>query len=211
MITLNCFHRFVQGWALSALVVSLGADAETVSDALQRELAQVHGPVYDIEEPDLRELLSLHALQNSDTLAQRQSALKQRLEAYADAPRALSLPRNQKKRDFERTFDPVPQTLVAANFERHWLFIDARYPSDIALAKNYLASYQAHGYNARTVRVILTGGRIEATQRQLNTRVWFDQSGSLTHRLGIEATPALADLNREKLRVTLLPAGQERI
>ena len=56
-------------------------------------------------------------------------------------------------------------------------------------------------------RVILVAGSVEKTQNSLKQRVWFDQAGSLTKRLRIEALPAFVVMDATGVTVTEAPVN----
>ena len=49
---------------------------------------------------------------------------------------------------------------------------------------------------------------MEKTQKTLEKRVWFDQSGALIRRLKIEALPAFVQLDATGISVTQAPASR---
>ncbi|HGN0870230.1 conjugal transfer pilus assembly protein TraW [Providencia alcalifaciens] len=59
-------------------------------------------------------------------------------------------------------------------------------------------------------KVILTNGNIKTATEQLNTRIYFDQAGSLTRQLGIQYIPAVVTQEGEKLKIVSAPMKEER-
>lgn len=59
-------------------------------------------------------------------------------------------------------------------------------------------------------KVILTNGNIKTATEQLNTRIYFDQAGSLTQQLGIQYIPAVVTQEGDKLRIVSAPMQEGR-
>ena len=165
------------------------------------ESTDAYGPLYPVKEADLRDLLKRHARENAALLASRLSASKASLARQAAEPAPLTLPRNRVRATHQEILAPLPTRLIGENYFRRWLFIDARYRGDLALAKDFLEKARAQGQTTLGARVILTGGNVAQTQKQLATRVWFDQNGTLTRRLKVHGTPACVTLSAEKILV----------
>lgn len=98
------------------------------------------------------------------------------------------------------------------DFERVLLFIDARHSDQLQWLETQLVQYRRQDQeqesktqqNKLEVRVILIGGSVFKAQEQLGRTVYFDQSGELTMRFGITATPAIAKQEGKLIKVTEL-------
>ena len=151
------------------------------------------GPMYPVIEPDLLEILIQHAREESENVQKRLEESKKQLEAWADRPAGLALPQTLEERTW-RIRPQLTDLTPLAGFERHWLLIDADKEPQIAYAKRFMA-----GHTVATHRVILVNGSVQATQKALKGRVWFDQRARLVEKLGIRAVPCVVKMTAESI------------
>ena len=159
------------------------------------------GPVYPVIEPDLLALLKTHA---KEEIAQSTSRINQNkgfLESWSKHPQGQSLPLALEIKRFRFESKGDVYEVLGKDFKRDWLFIDAHHSEHVTLAQAFIKAKPMG-------RVILVTGSVEATQKTLNTRVWFDQGGTLVKRLKIEALPAYVQMDRNGITVTEAPVNQ---
>lgn len=122
------------------------------------------------------------------------------LEA-ATGKETLSVTVNGQTRVLPSTF-PVERLSA---FARHYLFLDATRPTEVAFARLLEEEWgKALGMPAN-LRVVLTGGSVRDMTGLLKSRVFADQGAVLTRRFGLNASPALVRLTAKDI-VTFSPA-----
>lgn len=197
-------------WALVALALL------TTHAAAALDLGVI-GPVYEIAEPSLIEVIHarLHELDASGALARLQRESQMRITREVVEPVPVSgIVKTTHARSFH--FDPsieVPypvtdadgRVLVApgtrvnpldtVSLSRPLLFIDARDEAQIESAVRLLAEHRGE------LKLILTAGSYLDLSRRLKQAVFFDQQGSLTTKLGIRHVPALVTQDDKQLRI----------
>lgn len=163
--------------------------------------AEALGPVYPVIEPDLLALMKQHAAEESANSASRLNQQKERLREWAKEPigQTLSEAAEVKRYRFESSLEA--KAFLGENYRREWLFIDASRAQHLDLARVFYR--EKNGIR----RVILVAGSVEKTQNSLKQRVWFDQAGSLTKRLRIEALPAFVVMDATGVTVTEAPVN----
>ena len=163
--------------------------------------AEALGPVYPVIEPDLLALIKQHAAEESANSASRLNQQKDRLKQWAKEPFGQIIPEATeiKRHRFETSLEA--KSFLGENYRREWLFIDASRAQHLDLARVFYR--EKNGIR----RVILASGSVEKTQNRLKQRVWFDQAGSLTKRLRIEALPAFAVMDATGVTVTEAPVN----
>lgn len=160
------------------------------------------GPVYPVIEPDLLTLIKEHAREESQQANSRINQNRNRLENWAKAPQGTSLPAALETKRHRFDSNPEVKAYIGPGYRREWLFIDADHQDQIELAGIFTQG------NSAIRRVILVSGSVEKTQKTLEKRVWFDQSGALIRRLKIEALPAFVQLDATGISVTQAPASR---
>ena len=162
---------------------------------------QTLGPVYPVIEPDLLALLKTHAKEEMAESNSRINRNKTFLQSWSKHPQGQTLPQalEVKRHRFESKKEV--REVLREDFKRDWLFIDAESSDHVTLAKAFIKAKPMG-------RVILVTGSVEKTQKSLNTRVWFDQGGTLVKRLKIEALPAFVQMNQDGITVTQAPVHQ---
>ena len=163
--------------------------------------AEALGPVYPVIEADLLALMKQHAAEESTNSASRLNQQKDRLKQWAKEPigQTLSEATEVKRQRFESSLEA--KSFLGENYRREWLFIDASRAQHLDLARVFYR--EKNGIR----RVILVAGSVEKTQNSLKQRVWFDQAGSLTKRLRIEALPAFVVMDATGVTVTEAPVN----
>lgn len=157
--------------------------------------------MYPVIEPDLLALIKQHAAEESVNSASRLNQHKDRLKQWAKEPFGQTLPEatEVKRHRFESSLEA--KSFLGENYRREWLFIDASRAQHLDLARTFYK--ERNGIR----RVILVSGPVEKTQNVLKQRVWFDQAGSLTKRLHIEALPAFVVMGATGISVTQAPVN----
>ncbi len=163
--------------------------------------AEALGPVYPVIEPDLLALIKQHAAEESANSASRLNQRKDQLKQWAKEPFGQIIPEATeiKRHRFESSLEA--KAFLGENYRREWLFIDASRAQHLDLARVFYR--EKNGIR----RVILVAGSVEKTQNSLKQRVWFDQAGSLTKRLRIEALPAFVVMDATGVTVTEAPVN----
>ena len=164
--------------------------------------AEVLGPVYPVIEADLLNLLKEHAREESQQANSRINQNRNRLENWAKAPQGTSLPAALETKRHRFDSNPEIKAFIGQDYQREWLFIDANNAKQVNLAQVFTNK------NSAIRRVILVSGSVEKTQKALEKRVWFDQSGALIRRLKIEALPAFVQMDASGISVTQAPVSQ---
>ena len=160
------------------------------------------GPLYPVIEPDLLTLLKEHAKEESLRTNSRINQNRNRLENWAKNPQGISLPAALETKRHRFDSNAEVKAYIGSDYQREWLFIDADHQDQMELAGIFTQG------NSAIRRVILVSGSVEKTQKTLEKRVWFDQSGALIRRLKIEALPAFVQLDATGISVTQAPASR---
>ena len=87
------------------------------------------------------------------------------------------------------------------DFSRRMIFIDAREEEQILWLKDKLEVFDANKSKKLENRVILVGGRPFELMEELGIDVYFDQGGVITKKLGIKASPAIAEQDKYNLKI----------
>lgn len=163
--------------------------------------AEALGPVYPVIEADLLALIKQHAAEESANSASRLNQQKDWLKQWAKEPFGQTLPEAAEIKRHRFESSPEAKSFLGENYRREWLFIDASRAQHLDLARAFYK--EKNGIR----RVILVSGSVEKTQNVLKERVWFDQAGSLTKRLRIEALPAFVVMEATGITVTQAPVN----
>jgi len=177
----------------------------------------VQGPTYPVIEPDLLKAIQERLLQKqrSGEIQRLQREAAARAQQLAEAPVPVAdLARTTQQRVFHfnpaytapRTFyGPSGEVIVAAGTQinpldyvglsRPLLFFDAR---DADQVRKALALNHSH---TGGVKLILTAGKPLDFMRRYRIQVFFDQGGTLVHRMGIQQVPALVTQDQKTLRI----------
>ena len=203
-------RRARRAWWTVALVLL------TANGAGAQDLGVI-GPVYEIAEPSLLEIIRerLRELDVSGALARLQRESQTRItREIADPAPLAGIAKTTRARSFH--FDPtieVPYPITDAegrvlvapgtrvnpldtvSLSRPLLFLDARDEDQIDRAERLLDEHRG------VLKLILTGGSYLELMRRLKQPVFFDQQGSLTTKLGIRHVPALVTQDGKQLRI----------
>ena len=98
-----------------------------------------------------------------------------------------------RKGDQVNPFDKVP-------FSQTLYFIDGDNPDELAWVKKEIAG-------ATDFKVILVKGNIRETSEALDERVYFDQAGVITSKLGFEYTPARVSRDDRVHKIEEIPVS----
>lgn len=195
------------------LVISL-----LLSGALQAKELGTWGELYPVAEEDMLSTIHnrLKAMEESGEMAREQDAFKERVIRNTLRPKPVtglriardntthyidpSVTVSEDLKDHEgRVFarrGQVVNPLDTVPFTDTLYFIDADNPAQLAWMK-------AQKPGTLTYRVILVNGDIREATKALDTRIYFDQDGTLSQKFGLKAIPARVTLaeDRRRLRV----------
>lgn len=197
--------------------MALVAAAILFSFAARAQDLGVIGPVYPIAEPSLLEVIlsKLREADKTGVLARLQRETQGKVKRGIEQPAPIArITKTTKARSFY--YDPsivVPYTIADADgkvivapgtkvnpldtvsLSKALLFIDARDAAQVGRARGILDE------RGGKVKVILTGGSYLELMRRWKRPVFFDQQGTLTHKLGIRHVPALVSQEGKRLRI----------
>lgn len=159
------------------------------------------GPVYPILEPNLLEMLQVHARESEKETRRRQLQAQEQMQHWATNPAGKTFPIATSVLH-ESLPIASPLAMIDDTYRRYWLFIDANDQAQVVLAKRFLK----HCDNAAHCRVILTAGPLGKVQEELQTRLWFDQGARLSARLKIDVVPTLVTFKRASIEKVSAPA-----
>lgn len=185
------------------------------------------GELYPVAEEDMLTTIQtrLKAMENSGEMAREQEAFKQRVIENTLRPKPVkglhiaqensthyidpSLTISEDLKDHEgRVFarkGQVINPLDTVPFTETLYFIDADNPQQLSWMK-------AQKPGTLTYRVILVNGDIREATKALDTRIYFDQDGTLSQKFGLKGIPARVTLaeDRRRLRVDTFAINSER-
>ena len=177
----------------------------------------VIGPVYEIAEPSLLEVIlaQLKRAQASGELAKlQQDAHRNVTRTIKQPPPVNAVTKTTRARTFY--FDPsivVPYPITDADgrvmvapgtrvnpldtvsLSKRLLFFDGRDPAQVIRARTLIAQHGAR------VKLILTGGSYLDLMQALAMPVFYDQGGALIEKLQIKQVPALVTQDGKRLRI----------
>ena len=159
------------------------------------------GPVYPILEPNLLEMLQVHARESEKETRRRQLQAQEQMQHWATNPAGKTFPITTSV-----LHESLPITnhlpMIDDTYRRDWLFMDANDQAQVLLAKRFLKLCD----NGAHCRVILTTGPLEKVQEELQSRLWFDQGARLSSRLKIDVVPTLVTFKRASIEKVSAPA-----
>ncbi|GAL51830.1 putative TraW protein [Citrobacter farmeri GTC 1319] len=187
-----------------------------ISGVVQAKNLGTWGEVYPIAEQDMLTTIQtrLKAMEASGEMAREQEAFKQRVIENTLRPKPVEgLTLAQKN----TTHYIVPSLTVSEDLKDHkgrvfarkgqvinpldivpftdtLYFIDADNPDQMAWMK-------AQKPGTLTYRVILVNGDIREATKALDTRIYFDQDGTLSKKFALTAIPARVTLSEDRLRL----------
>lgn len=159
------------------------------------------GPVYPILEPNLLEMLQVHARESENETRRRQLQAQEQMQRWATNPAGKAFPVATSVLH-EALLISNPLAMIDDTYRRDWLFIDANDQAQVLLAKRFLKLC----VNVAHCRVILTAGPLGKVQEELQTRLWFDQGARLSARLEIDVVPTLVTFKRSSIEKVSAPA-----
>ena len=159
------------------------------------------GPVYPIQEPNLLEMLQVHARESEKETRRRQLQVQEQMQRWATNPAGKAFP---VATNVLHESLPIanPLAMIDETYRRDWLFMDANDQTQVLLAKRFLKLC----VNAAHCRVILTAGPLGKVQEELQSRLWFDQGARLTTRLEIDVVPTLVTFKCASIEKVSAPA-----
>ena len=198
---------------LACLVV---VSAAASSGTFARQLGKV-GPTYPIAEPHLLDQITakLREAEKRGDFERHEKEARDRAENSVRNPEPIAgIQRAQRPRThyFDPTFtleenvtDATGNVLFPAGFQKNPLevvslssrlvFFDARDPSQVRTADALIARFDGH------VKPILVGGSYIDLMQKWNRRVYYDQTGYLVRRLGIQFVPSVVSQEGMRLRI----------
>lgn len=198
---------------LTAVVSGVGA---SIADHDETDLGTL-GPVYEIAEPDFLDEMIAIAKQRveSGEWQKSQEEASKRIIASIKEPRPIDgITKTMVART--RYWDPtivveenivdekgrvlVPKgtsknPLDVMTLDRSMLFIDARDPNQVEMAKDAIQKM------GEKVTPILVAGPVVSLMEKWKRPVYFDQHGLLTTRFGIKQVPAWVYQDGKKMRI----------
>lgn len=201
---------------LFALIVPAFNSQATVYD-----LGSV-GQTYAIAEPHLLKALMsrLKQAEASGELGRMEKQLKARYQSYAHRPSGIDLPRAREAH--LRYYDPsvrldasitdheghelwpagmVVNPLDYITLSQQWLFFNGDDPAQAKWARDYLKHHPGQ------VRPILTQGAVIDLMEKWKQKLYFDQGGKYSERLGIRVLPSLVSQEGKALRIDEIVVG----
>ena len=177
----------------------------------------VVGPTWEIAEPDLLEVIEsrLKRMQQTGELARKQREHRDRVVSAVEKPRPVAgLQTTVTPRHFfvdptwvlDRDIRTADGALLFARGQRvnpldhvalreRLVLFDGRDRRQVALARQMLPRSAGGG------KPILVAGEPLRLMRSWKRRVFYDQGGALTRRLGIRQVPAVVSQDGQRLRV----------
>ena len=87
------------------------------------------------------------------------------------------------------------------NLERRLFFVDGREKVQIRWLREQLEQHSQEQDSPMQNMVILVAGNVLKAQEELGIQIYFDQSGEITNKWGIKATPAIAEQDGKRLSI----------
>jgi conjugal transfer pilus assembly protein TraW len=175
----------------------------------------VWGPLFPIEEQDIREFIyqRLNEMEQNGEMAKLNEKFIKNVKEHTLCPTPVSGLTTTKE---PKTFYYDPTYILNKDIEDHegniiakketvinpldtitlhgvLFFLDA---DDKRQIKWALENAKKHDY----VRYVLVKGNIKEAGKRLNDRIYFDQYGSITHKLGIRHIPCIVKQEGKKLQ-----------
>lgn len=184
--------------------------------ALSTDLGK-YGADFKVAETSMLSLIQnrLGNMKASGRLDELNQDFVKRVKKHINEPKPLNLPKATQTRSFP--YYPVitlsadildadnkviaPKGLKINALDKmpyyfpYWLFVDGGDKAQVDWVKS-----KVQGFN--NAKIILTGGQIKKSAASFNQRVYFDQEGRLTKKLGIKHVPASVVRKGEALLIT---------
>jgi conjugal transfer pilus assembly protein TraW len=186
------------------------------SFANARQLGKI-GPTYPIAEPHLLEQImsKLREAQQRGDFERHEEEARERAENAVRNPQPVAgVQRTLQPRTnyFDPTFtleanisDATGKVLFPAGLQKNPLdvvslssrlvFFDARDPAQVRTAEALITRFEGR------VKPILVGGSYIELMQKWNRRVYYDQTGYLVRRLGIQFVPSVVSQEGMRLRI----------
>lgn len=206
-MTLRISRVLVVAWVAFWPLASISAEKATTRI----------GPTYEITEPDMLEEILARMQKKQDSgealRLQKEAAERAKLKIFNPAP-VSGITTATKNRVFH--YDPtviahqdilgpdgriiIPRgtranPLEIQDFGDPMFFFDARDPKQVKKALALIEHYKGG------LMPVLTGGSFFDLMKKWKRRVWYDQSGFITKKLGISHVPALVTQEGNLLRI----------
>ncbi|MCF6768393.1 type-F conjugative transfer system protein TraW [Thiotrichales bacterium 19S11-10] len=91
-------------------------------------------------------------------------------------------------------------------YNKTWIFFNGDDTQQINWLKKKIKSLND---NKRLFKLIMTGGDIKETSDQLKTKVYFDQYGKLTKKIGLLHVPSVMDQEKTHFKITEINVSRE--
>lgn len=175
----------------------------------------VKGHVFKIEEQNLLLVIQkkLSHLQATGELSLHQELISNKIKQNIINPPILPIPQTTHERSFyyQPTFT-LNQDLYGQNgkifarkgttvkpleqykLRKKWIFFNASIAAQLEYVKTNCTS--------NNYKLILTGGSAIELMQELKLRVYYDQSGFLSEKLGIAQVPAIVEQEGGQLKIT---------
>ncbi len=179
----------------------------------------VWGQVFPVEEQDIREFIyqRLNEMEQNGEMTKLNEKFIKNVKEHALRPTFVSGLTTIKKSEKPKTFYYDPTYVLTKNIEDQegniiakkgtiinpldtitlhgvMFFLNADDENQIKWA---LENAKKHDY----VRHILVKGNIKEAGKKLNDRIYFDQYGSISHKLGIHHIPCIVKQEGKKLQI----------
>lgn len=196
--------------------------ASLVSSPAMAEDFGTHGPVWDISEPSLLDVIKarLQEMEEAGDIARMQQEMQDTTRAYVARPRPVfGLVKAQEERSFEvdltitvsrdladhegRVFaraGSVINPLHYSHFNKRIVFLDGDDPAQVAFALQ-------EGNELDTLLVLTNGAPLEL-MREHGRRFYFDQDAVMVNRFQIAALPSEVMRASDVMIVREVPVGE---
>jgi conjugal transfer pilus assembly protein TraW len=175
------------------------------------------GVDFEIAEKSMLSLIEdrLRTLDSSGEMDVLKTDFIKRVKKHINRPNALNLPKAlitkshpyypvvKVERDiFDKEGHVIARRGTSINalknmpgYFPYWVFINGDDKTQVSWAKVQLTKH----FNTK---IILTGGSIKTVSNQLGARIYFDQEGRITQKLGITHVPAIVERKGDALLIT---------
>ena len=177
----------------------------------------VVGPIYDIAEPDLLEVIQsrLGRMEKTGELARKQAEYRDHVIGAVEKPKPVpGLKATTAKRTYfidptwtlDRDIRSADGALLFARGQKvnpldhtslreKLVFFDGRDRRQVSFARQMLRNQD------RAVKPIMVAGEPLNLMRDWKRQIFYDQGGTLVRRLGIRQVPAVVNQDGKRLRV----------
>ena len=189
----------------------------SLSPIAHAEELGVVGPIYDIAEPDLLEVIKsrLGRMEKTGELARKQAEYRDHVIGAVEKPKPVpGLKATTAKRTYfidptwtlDRDIRSADGALLFARGQKvnpldhtslreKLVFFDGRDRRQVSFARQMLRNQD------RAVKPIMVAGEPLNLMRDWKRQIFYDQGGTLVRRLGIRQVPAVVNQDGKRLRV----------